>query len=145
MNLSDLQEIKHSVDYCHVYQSDQSRFGKPEHWESFHKIVNRGERFYGDCDDYCLTVANLIIKQFQNPDDVRLALVNTGSHNNAAFDHVVCLVRIHGIWYVVDNRRPIQKQNETAYRWYAFIDLPLSSKWTLYQQGVEFDKTGAWE
>jgi len=92
-----------------------------------------------------LTVATLIIEQFQNPDDVRLALVHAGIHNNVAFDHVVCLVKIHGIWYVVDNRRQIQKQNETDCRWYAFIDLPLSSKWTLYQQGVEFDKYGAWE
>lgn len=61
----------------YIYKTDQNQFGRVEHWQVM-KPNEKGQ-FFGDCEDYCLTLKKLI-PQFKDWDYYYCKLNNGGGH-----------------------------------------------------------------
>ena len=86
MSLSDAERVKRQMDKGFRYASDKKTSGKFEYWRSAaDEVIGTWE---GDCDDYALTAAELLIERGVDPSAVSIAYckVETGE------GHLVCLV-----------------------------------------------------
>ena len=92
----DYQAIQLEVARLFDYVPDSVQFDRPEDWRSHADAVRRGERFQGDCDDYALTCAELLVEDGADPSET--AIVYCKTENDVA--HLACLYRS----WILDNR-----------------------------------------
>lgn len=93
-----------------IWTSDMEVFKVSDFWRSFANEVERGEIFKGDCDDFSLSCAELLIRKGIEKSKIRLALciVETGD------GHLVCIVDN----FVLDNRqRSVMEWDKLPYQW----------------------------
>jgi predicted transglutaminase-like cysteine proteinase len=99
-----------------VWQADQETFNEPEHWSSFSEDVLHGKIFYGDCDNFALTCAELLVIEGFEKKDIRIALCWTETNEY----HAVCVYKNE----VLDNRhRRVIPFNEIKYKWHKSMRL----------------------
>lgn len=106
---------------------DQTTFGEPEHWLSFADKVELGQSFVGDCDNFALTCAELLIRRGVDPSLVRLAVCWTETEEY----HAVCVA--DGL--CVDNRlRRVIPYDKLPYRWHKSMRMDRIGVWTLAEK-----------
>lgn len=79
---SVFQGIVNDINRRYVYRTDQDLYRRKEHWDDLKEINGR---LYGDCEDYCITIANRAIEAGVPLEDLRLHLVAMGGKP----DHIV--------------------------------------------------------
>jgi predicted transglutaminase-like cysteine proteinase len=96
--MRNLAEKVHSkVKRLFTYKSDKEQFPDFwDHWKSWADEVEANQLFSDDCDGFCLTCAELLIRQGAKPEDVTICDVTTETGGR----HLVC---VYGSW-VLDNR-----------------------------------------
>lgn len=116
------RKIHRQVRNHFIWTADKKTFGELEHWRSFADEIERGEVFMGDCDDFCLACAELLIRQEADPAKVRIALckVETGG------GHLVCIAD----GWALDNReRSIISWDLLPYTWIKYMRMDNPGKW----------------
>jgi predicted transglutaminase-like cysteine proteinase len=105
-----------------IWTSDKEVFKQSDHWKSFADEVERGEVFKGDCDDFSLTCAELLVRNGTALDRIKLVLckVETGT------GHLVCISRN----LVLDNRqRKVLDWSELPYTWISSMGMDELGIW----------------
>ncbi len=104
------EQIHAKVLRLFTWAPDQETFGRFDYWSSFADDVEQNKPFRGDCDNFALTCAELLVRQGYDKEDVRLVAcwVETNEY------HLVCTHK----GYVLDNRqRHIMHWGMVPYRW----------------------------
>ena len=104
------EKIHAKVLRLFTWAPDQETFDRFEYWSSFADDVEQGKPFTGDCDNFALTCAELLVREGYDKEDVRLVTcwVETGGY------HIVCTHK----GYVLDNRqRNIMHWGQMPYKW----------------------------
>lgn len=77
------QQIVTAINGEFAYRSDETVYGKAEHWSD---LKRDGDKLVGDCEDYCLTIANRAIAAGIPPGELALHLVATKRRRP---DHII--------------------------------------------------------
>lgn len=72
-----LTEIHNKTFELFTWKSDQENFGRFEYWRSFADHVERSEPFTGDCDNFALTCAELLMRNGYEKDQISIAVCQT--------------------------------------------------------------------
>lgn len=128
MNNASLIASTHSeVLALFRWAPDQQTFGEPEHWLSFADKVELGHSFVGDCDNFALTCAELLIRRGLDSSLVRIAVCWTETNEY----HAVCVAED----FCVDNRlRRTVLFHELPYRWHKSMRMNQVGVWTLSKE-----------
>lgn len=105
-----IEQIHRKVLRLFRWAPDQETFDRWEYWSSFADDVQTDKPFVGDCDNFALTCAEVLLREGYDAEDVRLALcwTETGEY------HAVCVCK--GI--VLDNRRRFTVHwGKLPYKW----------------------------
>lgn len=117
MSLSVAEKVKRQMDSGFRYVSDKERTGRFEYWNSATDAVNG--TWEGDCDDYALTAAELLIERGVDPSAVRIAYCHTETGDG----HLVCLVDGVETTYAIDNRQSgVWMFSSLPYKWISAMD-----------------------
>lgn len=117
------ERVHRQVRYLFTYRSDKEQFPDDwDHWKSFADQVEAGEDFGGDCDDFCLTCAELLIRRGVDPKLIKICDVTTETGGR----HLVCCADI----WVLDNRFS-----------YVFYWGDVNYKW---HRSMRMDEPGTW-
>jgi predicted transglutaminase-like cysteine proteinase len=96
----ELQNISHNVFNHFVYKSDAV-----DSWDDYVAIVDRGQIFYGDCDDITSTTLNALERAGQPLNKMWMMLVNVESHGD--LDHIIGVIQdSNGTYWVVGDTNP---------------------------------------
>lgn len=92
-----------------------------DHWKSSADEVEAGKTFKDDCDGFCLTSAELLVRQGADPETVRIVQCHTGIDGH--------LVTAYGPW-ILDNlqRRPIYWK-DLNYTWLSQMKMSEKGIW----------------
>jgi predicted transglutaminase-like cysteine proteinase len=124
MSAQIIRDTFREVHNHFVWAPDMEVFGEPEHWSSLADNVERGEVFKGDCDNFAMTCAELLLRRGIEPVNIRLALCWT----ETAEYHAVCIA--HG--ELLDNRqRRLRHWASVPYRWHRSMRLDKPGEWRL--------------
>jgi predicted transglutaminase-like cysteine proteinase len=107
-----LQKVFDQVGNCFIYTPDKEQFPTLNYdvWDSHADDVEQGKVFKGDCDDYAMTCAELLVRGDMAPEDVRIAFCVTEMGDG----HLVCI----GENFVLDNRqRNVWEWDRIEYTW----------------------------
>lgn len=96
MSEVDFSALHRKMGRLFTYRSDQSKHGRFEHWASHADAVRNDEPFTGDCDDYALTIAELLVERGADP--AKVAIVFCRTENDEP--HLACLYK----GWILDNR-----------------------------------------
>lgn len=121
-----LTECHNMVSHRFHYQSDDKTFGRPDYWMSYAKDVIEGKDFTGDCDDFCMTMVEVLVDHYQIPrSDIRMVICDVEAGRGR---HIVCTVDDVDTTIVLDNRYSyiMPWEDLSAYTWimYAIMDKP---------------------
>lgn len=72
---SIVQDINSKYSPDSTYRTDMELHGVEEYWSELQEIDGR---LYGDCDSYCITIANRAIREGIPASDLKFHLVGTG-------------------------------------------------------------------
>lgn len=117
------KKIHKQVWELFTYTLDKEQF--PEfwdHWKSWTDEVEANQPFSDDCDGFCLTCAELLIRQGAKPKDVSICDVTTETGGR----HLVC---VYESW-VLDNRyRYVFYWKDVDYVWHRSMRLNEKGVW----------------
>ena len=83
-----ISEVFHQVKALFHYAPDDVTFPRtPDHWDTYADEVEHNEAFNGDCDDFSMTCADLLIRAGISKDEIRLATCVTVDKEG----HMVCI------------------------------------------------------
>lgn len=105
-----LDNINYNVNCMICYMPDERAHKKPEHWQMPAETLSRKT---GDCEDYAILKAHLLVREGIDKDLLRIAVVREGE--NMPFHAVLLAPSTYttGIWkwkktrpctYVLDNK-----------------------------------------
>lgn len=109
-----------------IWLSDRDNFGQDDKWVNLLPELDKGRTIYGDCDDFAMTAARLLLRAGFRPDQIRLCLcwVETGDY------HMVCAVDLEAGSFVIDNRqRRIMPWHRLPYRWHLSMRVSERGTW----------------
>ena len=125
----DYNGVQREVKRLFNYVPDQVQFDRPEDWREHTDAVNRGESFSGDCDDFAMTCAWLLIERGAK-DDVGIAFCKTksGTHH---------LVGMYKGW-ILDNRHnwPVA-WDSVGYEWISVMYMADPGNWLAFSEEDE--------
>ena len=117
-----IKETFAEVHRLFSWAPDDETFGEPEHWSSFADKVEQSKHFRGDCDNFALTVIDLLLRRGVKPENCRLALCWTETNEY----HAVAIV--HG--WLLDNRmRTLRPWATVPYRWHKSMRMDEPGVW----------------
>ena len=124
--MTDYTAIHHKVKRLFTYTPDQVQFDRPEDWRSHADAVENDEPFKGDCDDFAMTCAELLVRQDDtDPSNIGIAFCKT----ETGTPHLVCL---YDRW-ILDNRRewPVE-WDSVGYEWISVMYMSEPGKWLAF-------------
>ncbi len=123
-----ISETFKQVKSLFIWQCDTITFGVPEHWKSFADEVEQGKVFRGDCDNFALTCAELLVRKGMDPAMVRLSFCQVPPEG---WGHLVCVAKDHkGKDMVLDNRqRGVWHWTQIRYNWISSMRLDEPGVW----------------
>ena len=129
--MSSVIELHCRLSSLFRWTSDEEVHGMPEHWTSHLDTFRKGEYIYDDCDGRACTMAELLVEEGVNPEDIYLSICLTDLSSSNPYDHAVCLVRIDGELYLSDNRYPdvLPKAMDPGYRYYSYMCMNNQGEW----------------
>jgi predicted transglutaminase-like cysteine proteinase len=112
-----------------TYEEDTPTEVGDEPWNSFARTVRNGEPFVGDCDDFALTCAELLLARGVPADEVHVITCYT----ETGVYHAVALA---GDW-VLDNRhRSVRSRGAVPYRWKLAMRLDQPGRWRKFSSSA---------
>ncbi len=82
-----MKDVFRQVKRKFIWMSDQENYGIPEHWKSYADEVQGGQVFQGDCDNFALTCAELLLR---NRVDTRIGAETEWRPGNNNLSEVCC-------------------------------------------------------
>jgi len=116
-------EVHRQVWKLFTYVSDKEQFSDHfDYWKSFADEAEAGKPFKGDCDDFCLTCAELLLRRGVQPELIRIVLVLT----ETKVGHLVCVCDD----WVLDNRYDyVWPWGKLPYNWLKSMRLSERGTW----------------
>ena len=116
MSIKDTcDKVKSLVDRYVTWKSDIDVYDRIEYWDDLSEKVLNHERSYGDCDDFTLTYAMLLMKEGIEKSSIRFVHCK-----NSAGDHLVCAVddkESNTTWILDNNLRRVTNWNHAGLRY----------------------------
>ena len=105
-----------------TYEHDTPTESGYEVWDSFADTVRRGEPFYGDCDDFALTCAELLLSRGVDRSSVHVltCYTETGIHHAVA---------IADGWALDNRQSTIRTRDSLPYEWRLAMRLDHPGRW----------------
>jgi predicted transglutaminase-like cysteine proteinase len=97
--MREFKEIVNDINEVYEYKTDQELYGKPEWWSDLKDVDGK---LLGDCEDYCITIANRAAKAGISLSDMTLHLVATQNKP----DHII--LEYKG-WYADCNTKGLMR------------------------------------
>jgi len=118
----DYQAIQLELQRLFEYVPDSVQFDRPEHWMSHADAALNGETFAGDCDDYALTCAEVLVERGADPADTAIVYCKTENGTR----HLACLYRS----WTLDNRHewPVD-WSQIGYEYISAMHLSAPGEW----------------
>jgi len=124
--LNFANKIHKDVLSCFTYVSDKEQYGKIEHWTSHAVAVTENKEFSGDCDDFALTCAELLIKGGVPKNEVSIIYCLTEEGDG----HLVCGYYLDAKTWILDNRRAyVYVWDGRSYTWKYFMKFSEPGEW----------------
>ncbi len=118
-----ISETFKQVKSLFIWQCDSITFGVPEYWKSFVDEVEQSTIFFGDCDNFALTCAELLVRKGMEPGLVRLSFCQVPPEG---WGHLVCIAD----QMVLDNRqRAVWHWTKLRYDWVSSMRMDEPGVW----------------
>lgn len=116
-------QVHRKVRYHFTYVSDDEQFPEHfDHWTSYADEVEKNIDFEDDCDGFCLTCAELLIRQGADPEMVFICDVST-----RAGRHLVC---VYDKWVLDNNYFYVYYWEDAAFqKWHRSMKMSEPGVW----------------
>mgnify|MGYP006442901509 CR=1 FL=1 len=111
-----------------VWTPDKEQFGQAEYWTSLKDGVDAGETVRGDCDDFSITAAEMLVERGAERGSVSVATCLTPSG-----PHMVCL--LDG-WMIDNRQRHVIDWRDADYTWLSVMRLDEPGTWRRVTEGA---------
>ena len=111
-----------------VWTPDKEQFGQAEYWTSLKSAVDAGGTVHGDCDDFAITAAEMLVERGADRSSVSIATCMTPSGA-----HMVCL--LDG-WMRDTRQRHVLDWQDVDYTWLSVMRLDEPGDWKTVDAGA---------
>ena len=123
----DANSVQKRVKRLFNYVPDSVQFDRPEHWKAHADAVRDGIVFDGDCDDFAMTCAVVLVGEGASESDVGIVYCNT----ERGTPHLVCLYK----GWVLDNRADWAiSWDKTGYEYRSVMYLSSPGEWLAFSE-----------
>ena len=117
------EEIFYKVMRHFVWVSDKELHPTYwDHWDSYADEIERGETVKGDCDNFAMTCAELLVRAGIDKHLIRLAACQLWSGEN----HLVCIA---AGWCLDNTQRGVWAWNTMPYTWISSMRMDEPGVW----------------
>lgn len=125
------RKVNNQVQDLFIPTDDDTQFPDSfDDWRSYADQVERGEKFRDDCDGYCLTCAELLIRAGADPRQVKVCDVKVPKMSW----HLVCA---YGPWVLDNLFRYVYYWKDANYYWRRSMKMSEAGIWRIIDGGVK--------